>query len=244
MVASGTLMSLHGFPTTQQETMMMIRLGVFSLLVFASAAMLNSACAADDAAVDGDDVAVVHDLAEDPGHEELHEHGAAAETPFLLKVDPGAALWNLAIFAVVFLVLAKFVWPPILEGLQARETKIREDLVGAERSREEAAALLSGYQAKLGDAQVEVQAMLADARRDAEQTKQSILADAKAEADRQRDRAIAEIESAKTAAISDLANQSSAIALQLARQVVGRELNENDHADLIRQSLDTLPSNN
>ncbi len=34
------------------------------------------------------------------------------------------------------------------------------------------------------------------------------------------------------------------MAMQVARKVVGRELNPADHADLIRQSLDRLPSNN
>lgn len=176
-----------------------------------------------------------------------HDHvkdAVHAETPFLLKVDPGAALWNLAIFTVVFLVLAKFVWPPILDGLQARESKIHDDLTDAERAKATANSMLTEYQTKLDEAQAQVQSMLAEARRDAEQSKQTIVDEAKAEADRQRDRAVAEIQTAKSVAISELAGHSSSIALQLARQVVGRELKESDHAELIRKSLDNMPSNN
>lgn len=216
------------------------------LAVLLSLALVTSVVAnADDsvvAEIDGEHEFIGDSESDDHAHED-HAHDDA-ETPFLLKVDPGAALWNLAIFAVVFIVLSKFAWPPILEGLKAREAKIHDDLVGAERSRTEASELLSTYQTQLDEAQAKVQSMLAEARRDAESSKQSILNEAKAEADRQRDRAVAEIESAKTTAVSELANQSSAIALQLARQVVGRELNESDHADLIRSSLDNLPSKN
>ncbi|QDV70552.1 ATP synthase subunit b [Rosistilla carotiformis] len=210
-------------------------------LTLAMAIVAPAACMAADEPAAKAEAASDH---ESHGHDDSDHEQGHAETPFLLKADPGAALWNLAIFAVVFLVLTKFIWPPILEGLQAREAKIHDDLTDAERARSTANAMLSEYQTKLDDAQTQVQSMLAEARRDAEQSKQSIIDEAKAEANRQRDRAVAEIQSAKTVAIGELASHSSSIALQLARQVVGRELNESDHADLIRKSLDNLPSNN
>ena len=53
-----------------------------------------------------------------------------------------------------------------------------------------------------------------------------------------------EIDTAKKVAISELAGQTSDMAIQVAKQVVGRELKADDHADLIRKSLERLPSNN
>jgi F-type H+-transporting ATPase subunit b len=167
-----------------------------------------------------------------------------AETPGLLSINPGAAIWNLLIFLLVLFVLGMFVWPPILTGLQAREDKIRADLQGAEQANLQAQATLAGYQKQLGEAQSKVQDMLAEARRDAEVVGAKIVEEAKADAERQRVRSLADIESAKVAAVTELANQTSDLAMALARQVVGRELNANDHADLIRQSLDRLPSSN
>ena len=64
------------------------------------------------------------------------------------------------------------------------------------------------------------------------------------EAERQRERAVSDIETAKKVAISELAGQTSDMAIQVAKQVVGRELKAEDHAELIRQSLERLPSNN
>ena len=196
-----------------------------------------------------------HGKSEAAGEHGDHEHGEGAKAEghgdgegghgfFLLETNPGAAIWNLVIFAALFFVLSTFAWPQILEGLRARESKISDDLANAERSNSEAKALLSEYEAKLSDAHGQVQAMLAEARKDADAAKQQILDQAKAEANRERDRAVSEIESAKGAAVSEIADQSSKIALQLARQVVGRELNEGDHAELIRQSLQNLPSEN
>ena len=86
--------------------------------------------------------------------------------------------------------------------------------------------------------------MLSQARQDAEASGQRIVEEAKEEAVRQRERAVAEIETAKKVALSDLAGQTSDLAIGVAQQVLGRELKAEDHADLIRQSLDRLPSNN
>jgi F-type H+-transporting ATPase subunit b len=171
-------------------------------------------------------------------------HGESHELPPLLQIDFGSAVINLLIFSGVFLVLSKFVWPPILAGLQARETKIHDDLTAAEQANNDAKNLLGEYQSKLDEAANQVQEMLASARRDAESAGQRIVDEAKEEAVRQRERAVSEIETAKKVAISELAGQTSDMAIQVAKQVVGRELKAEDHADLIRQSLERLPSNN
>ena len=172
------------------------------------------------------------------------DHGAHDDTPPLLQFDMGSAICNLAIFAGVFAILAKFVWPPILEGLKAREQKIHGDLVAAEKANADARSMLADYQTKLDEASTTVQAMLADARKDAEASKDRIVAEAKAEADRQRERALADIETAKKSALADLADQTAGMAVGIASQVVGREIRPEDHQELIRSSLDRLPSRN
>lgn len=173
-----------------------------------------------------------------------HGHQDPPGTPPLLQFDAGSAIANIAIFIGVFAILSKLVWPVILEGLKARESKIRSDLEAADLAHREAKALLDGYQSKLDEASAQVQAMLTEARKDGEASGQRIIEEAKAEAERQRVRAIADIETAKKVAIADLAGQTSDLAMQVARKVVGRELSANDHGDLIRQSLDRLPSKN
>ncbi len=171
-------------------------------------------------------------------------HGDPPGTPPLLSIDLGSAICNLAIFLGVLAILSKFVWPAILGGLQAREQKIHGDLEAAEKANQEAKSLLAEYQSKLDDAATQVQSMLATARKDAEASGQRIVDAAKEEAERQRERSLNEIETAKKVALSELAGQTSDMAISVAKQVVGRELKPDDHADLIRQALERLPSNN
>ena len=184
-----------------------------------------------------------HDDHADGDHED-GEHGEEhAKTP-LLSFDVGSAIWNIIIFLCVLAILSKFVWPSVLGGLQAREDKIREDLEAAEKASADAKALLASYDDKLNEASTKVQAMLADARRDAEANGQRIIDEAKVEAVAQRDRALADIENAKKVAMSEMAGQTSSLAMQVARGVVGRELSSDDHADLIRQAMERVPSQN
>ncbi len=177
---------------------------------------------------------------------ELHDgvHHGDTEGPGLLSVDFGSAIWNLIIFLGVLAILSTFVWPQILSGLKAREDKIREDLQSAEAANKTAQANLASYQSQLDDAGTKVSAMIAQARMDAEAAGQRIIDDAKAEAATQRQRALAEIDNAKKVALAELADETSAMAMSVARSVVGRELRAEDHADLIRDAMQRMPSAN
>ncbi len=232
----------------RKDESMLVKLGRVSL--FAALAMFVCAApltvwAADQASTEEHVTAGDSDhKAGDKAGEHDDGHGDPAGTPPLLQFDLGSAICNIAIFLGVFAVLAKFVWPVILDGLKAREEKIYGDLEAAEQAKTEADTLKSEFEAQLNQAQGEIQAMLAQARKDAEANGQKIVDEAKSEAARQADRAIAEIETAKKVAISELAGHTSDLAISVAKQIVGRELKAGDHEALIRQSLDRLPSNN
>ncbi|TWT49708.1 ATP synthase subunit b [Rubripirellula amarantea] len=214
------------------------------------AAVVDAAHADDHADADHDHADSLTGLA--AGHDgDAHgdaEHGSGHDgeegVPPLLQFDFGSALCNLAIFLGVFAILAKFVWPVILDGLKAREQKIHGDLIAAEKANAEARALLAEYQVKLDEASGQVQTMLAGARIDAEASGKRIVEEAKAEADAQRQRALSDIETAKKVALSELAGSTSDMAMAIAGQVVGRELRPEDHSELIRSSIERMPSNN
>lgn len=165
-------------------------------------------------------------------------------TPPLLQFDAGSAIVNIAIFISVLIILSKLVWPVILRGLEMRDLKIRGDLEGAHQANLDAKALLATYESRLADASTQVQKMLADAQKASDGERQRIVADARSESEVHRQRALADIDQAKKVAISELAGQTSDMALAVARKIVSRELKAEDHAELIRQSLDRLPSNN
>jgi F-type H+-transporting ATPase subunit b len=151
---------------------------------------------------------------------------------------------TLIVFGLLLAGLTAFAWKPISKGLEARERGIANNIASAEKASKDAVARLAEYEAQLAGARTEAQQILADARKDAEAAGQRLIATAQEEAVRQRERAVAEIESAKRVALSELAEKSTDVAILLAQRVVGREVNASDHQNLIQEMLNKLPSQN
>lgn len=176
-------------------------------------------------------------------HDPTHSFaGADQSNPMEWRGD--SAIFSLIVFLLLLAVLAAFAWKPISQGLEKREASIATMISDAQKASESATAKLKEYQVKLESAQAQAQELVTQARKDAEASAQRIVADAQAEAARQRDRALADIETAKQAALSELTGRSTDMAFSLARRVVGRELNPNDHQNLIQEALRQMPNRN
>ncbi|MEE9562198.1 MAG: F0F1 ATP synthase subunit B [Thermoanaerobaculia bacterium] len=158
----------------------------------------------------------------------------------LFAGDIGNVIWTLVIFLAVILVLGKFAWGPMLSGLQRREQFIRDSLEEAKQDREAAQAQLEEYNEKLDTATAEALKVLEEGRRDAEVVKERIEDKARSEADQMVERAKREIDLAKQTAIKELYETSIALGSDIATRILEREMNAQDHEDLIAESIDHL----
>ncbi|MFK7737596.1 MAG: F0F1 ATP synthase subunit B [Pirellulaceae bacterium] len=207
------------------------------------------------------EVATDHDVDGDGDHGEDHESSGAGHEGDHVDNDPTHANMSDASYSVtefrtdmaffsgiVFLLLlaglGATAWKPIMEGLQKREDSIAANIADAEKSSEAASAKLAEYESKLATANEEAATIVSDARKDAEAAGQKLVAAAQEDAVRIKDRATADIESAKRVALGELAEQSTEVAMSVAKSVVGREVNANDHQSLIQEMLSKLPSKN
>lgn len=167
-------------------------------------------------------------------------HGTANTNP--LSFDPDLSIFTAIVFGLLLLVLYKFAWGPIIAGLEKREHGIAEHIAGAQKSHDDAKALLAQYEARLAQAQDEVRSLLDQGRRDAETLHEEILAKARAEAEAERNRSKREIELAKDQALHELVNSSANLAVDLAGKIVKAKLNRDEHAALIAESLAKFPT--
>lgn len=149
-------------------------------------------------------------------------------------------VWSVVIFLVLYGVLAKFAWKPMLEGLRKRENNIRGALDQAEKTRREAMELQSQLDAKMHAAGAEIAKMMDEGRRDAQSLKEQMVADAKAEIQKERDRLIREVGLAKDQALSEIWQQSVALATSMSSKAVRRGMSEDDHRRLLDESLAEL----
>ena len=166
-------------------------------------------------------------------HEEPHQKG-----PITSEYDDHfLAVWSLITFAVFVFVLGKLAWGPICEGLEKREQGVLQNIADAEAARVKSERLLAEHVAKLDMVQNEVREILAEARRDADQTKAEIIATAQKEAEATKNRAVSEINQARDTALDGLFEHMSRAVAQATEQVLGRNVTGADQDRLIQEAL-------
>ena len=149
----------------------------------------------------------------------------------LLTPGLGLFVWTLIAFVIVFLILRKYAWKPILASLNEREKTISDSLATAQQVKAEMAQLKNDNQALLAKAQEE----RANLIKDAKITSDKMVAEAKERAKTEYDRIVADAQSAieqqKMAALTDVKNQVGKLVIEVAEKVLRRELNNKDEQE-------------
>lgn len=142
----------------------------------------------------------------------------------LLTPSFGLIFWTLLAFIIVFFILKKYAWKPILKALNEREKGISDSLETADRVRAEMAQLKSENEELLAQAREERAAMLKEAR----DIKDRIVNDAKEQAKTEASKIMAEtqqaIEQQKMAAMTDVKNQVGKMVIEVAEKILRKEL--------------------
>ncbi len=162
----------------------------------------------------------------------------------LLTPDLGLFFWNLLAFLIVFFLLRKFAWKPILSSLKTREQGIADALSTAERVKAEMAQLKSENEALLARAREERAQMLKEAR----DTKDKIINEAKDQAKLEASKIItdaqAAIEQQKMAALTDVKNQVGNMVIEISEKILRRELSaKSEQESYIKRLADEVKLN-
>jgi F-type H+-transporting ATPase subunit b len=168
--------------------------------------------------------------------------GAHAEPGAPMDFVGDLAIWSLVTFVVYLIVLKKAAWGPLIQGLDQREAKMKQQIADAEAARVKAEQMLAEHARKLDAVQDEVKAILAEARRDAEHTKTEIIATANKEAEATRKRAVEDIERARDVAMKELFDFVSANVIGATEHVLGRALSNEDQNRLVQDALNQIGS--
>ena len=138
--------------------------------------------------------------------------------------DSGLLFWMTVIFAIVFVILAKFGFP-IITGMVEKRTRRIDDAIAAARKAEDSLAGVVQEQARLleeakaeharilQEAAVQRDAMLAKAHEDAREEARKMIEDAKVR-----------IQNEKEAALREVRKEVAVLSLAIAEKVISREL--------------------
>jgi F-type H+-transporting ATPase subunit b len=144
----------------------------------------------------------------------------------LITPDLGYTFWTLLAFVIFWLIAGKFAVKPIVSSIEARNQKIEDELLSAQKARQEFEQLKSQNDDLLKSAREERQVMLIEAKKDADTFRSAEMAKAKEDATRLLEQAKSEIENQKRAAINEVKKEVGAISIGIAEKLVREKLTD------------------
>ena len=151
-------------------------------------------------------------------------------------------LWVGVGFVLVVALLVYVGAPKLVGGmLDARSAAIKAELDEARRLREEAQALLEGYRQKAAGAEKEAEAIVVEARAEAERFAAESRATLKTLIERRAQSAQDKIAQAEAAAVAEIRTLAADAATAAAQRLIMARLDDNRTGALIAVSIKDLP---
>ena len=161
----------------------------------------------------------------------------------MINLDPGMMIWGWVTFLVLLILLYKVAWKPILSTIDKRENTIQDSLDSAKNAQEEAEKLLSKHQEMIKSAEQEAQNLIRENKDLAEKSKQEILAQDRNTAQNFIEKAKADIEKEKEAALLSLRTEVADLVISATRKIIGETLDEAKHRRMVDDFIRNIPDN-
>lgn len=138
---------------------------------------------------------------------------------------------------LVFMLLKKLLFKPVLGIIEAREKDIQENLAHGERTKNEGISFKKEYEEKISSAKNEGQEIIKQATLRAEQKESEIISTAKQEAQSLKEKASKDVAQERQKVMNEIKNDISDIALLAASKVIEKDLDKSKHEELINNFI-------
>jgi F-type H+-transporting ATPase subunit b len=156
---------------------------------------------------------------------------AETESNFLV---PNATFFvELAAFALLFYLLARYVIPPINRAMTNRQEAIRTQFAELDQAKADARAAEERYKAQTADARKQAGKIREEAREQGDQIVAEAREQAQVEAKRIVDHGHAQLEAERKQALHSLRAEVGTLATDLASRIVGESLEDDQRANRV-----------
>jgi F-type H+-transporting ATPase subunit b len=136
-------------------------------------------------------------------------------------------------FAILILVIVKFVWPPLLEAIETRQKTIADGLAAAHEGKNALEVAAKKSEVTLNEAKQKASEIVGLAEKRATQIIEEAKGNAKAEGERIITGAKAEIDQEVNRAKEGLRAQVSVLAIAGAEKILRKEIDGKTHSDML-----------
>lgn len=152
-----------------------------------------------------------------------------------------AEFWVFIAFLILVGGVFKKVSAALVNGLDARAGRIRAQLHEAEKLREDAQSLLADYQRKQRTATQEAEAIVAQAKNEAQRMREQAQADLEQALKRREQQALQKIAQAEAEALDEVRKQAVDLALAASARLMADNLDDDRAARLVDEAIKDLP---
>ena len=159
-----------------------------------------------------------------------------------LGINLAGLITQLVSFTVLFVLLKKLLYGPIMGLMERRTNRIKDSLELAENMKAESQKSQEDMAKQLEAARSEGRQLVEQAKGVADRFREEEISKARIEIQNEKSRAESEIKREKDATIEALRQEFASLAITAAEKVVQKSLDEKTHNDVITQVLNDAPT--
>ena len=159
------------------------------------------------------------------------------EVQQFISIAPWTVIFQILNLLLLMVLFKKYLFKPVTEILEKRQAEIEGHYQEAQQAETDAKAMKADYENKMAGARQEADRVIKTATESANAMSASIVEDARTQADQLKRRAQTEIDLERRRAFDEVKGELSGIALDIASQVIEREVNEKDHEAFIDEFI-------
>ena len=159
------------------------------------------------------------------------------EVQQFISIAPWTIIFQILNLLLLMVLFKKYLFKPVTEILEKRQAEIEGHYQEAQQAETDAKAMKADYESKMAGARQEADRVIKTATESANAMSASIVEDARTQADQLKRRAQTEIDLERRRAFDEVKGELSGIALDIASQVIEREVNDKDHEAFINEFI-------
>ena len=157
-----------------------------------------------------------------------------------IEVFHSLIFWSLVSFALLFFLLKRFAFPPILEVLEERENKIRSEIDDAEKLRHEAEELKADLGRELKNAHEKANTIIQMAGEESKKIQEKSIQETQTKVRQMQNDAEQEIQITRNKLLNEIRGYTAALTIASTEKVLKKSLNDEDKNRLIEESIEEV----
>ena len=158
----------------------------------------------------------------------------------VISVNIWQILIALANLAILFFILKKFLFAPVKKIVAQREAEVMDEYDKAAKATEDAEEIKKQWEEKIKTADDKAEEIIKDAVDKADRRNEVMLYESREKAEQIIRKAKADAERERLETQESIKKEIVGVSTALSERIIGREINMDDHKDLIDSFIDNL----